>query len=159
MNADVNGGLLNYFMFVTFLWKLFVPGLIDLLASMFRSFGFSGEIHGQTKQPIWMMEMVLVCTSISLMPCHLTTVRITGNETGVIHWDYGDPEFSTCKETIQWGNHRMACLLIGTFTESSVGKRYITSNLLADDNSACSGTAFMALSYKKVFLFFFNTFR
>ena len=60
MNADVDSGLLNYFMFVAFLRKLFVPGLIDLLASMFRSFGFSGEIQGQTKQPIWMVEMVLV---------------------------------------------------------------------------------------------------
>ena len=91
----------------------------------------------------------LVCTSISLMPRHLTTVRITGNETGVICWDYGDPEFGTCKETIQWGNRRMAHLLIGTFTESSVGKRCITSNLLADNNSAYSGAAFMALSYEK----------
>jgi len=136
-------------MFVVFLQKLFVPGLIDLLASMFRSFGFSGEIQGQTKQPIQMMEMVLVYTSISLVPYHLTTVCITGNETGVICWDYGDPEFGTYKKTIQWSNHRIACLLIGTFTESSVGKHCITSNLLADDKSVCSGTAFIALSYEK----------
>ena len=51
------------------------------------------------------MEMVLVCTSISLMPPHLTTILIIENETGVIRWDYGDPDFGTCKETIQGGNH------------------------------------------------------
>jgi len=45
--------------------------------------------------------------------------------------------------------YRMARLLIGTFIESSVRKRCITSNLLADDNSACSGAVFMALSYEK----------
>jgi len=58
--------------------------------------------------------------------------------------------------------YRMARLLIGTLTESSVGKRCITSNLLADDDSACSGAVFMALSYEKpisrVFFLFFVSF-
>jgi len=47
VNADVDGGLLNYFMFVAFLAGSFVPRLIDLLASISRSFGFSGECLGQ----------------------------------------------------------------------------------------------------------------
>jgi len=48
VNAEVDGGLLNYFMFVTFLAGSFLSeGLCDLLVSMFRSFGFSGECLGQ----------------------------------------------------------------------------------------------------------------
>jgi len=44
--------------------------------------------------------------------------------------------------------YRMAGLLIGTLADFSVGKR-CTTNLLADDDSACSGAVFMALSYEK----------
>jgi len=51
------------------------------------------------------MEMALVRNLISLVLRHLTIVLIVENETGVIRLDYGDPEFGTCKETIQGGNH------------------------------------------------------
>ena len=93
--------------------------------------------------------------TISLISCHFTTVHITGNETGIIRWDYGDSEFGICKETIQWNNCRIAHLLIDTFTESLVGKYCITLNLLTDDNSAYSSSVFMALLYKKPILYVF----
>lgn len=85
------------------------------LLNYFLSFGFSGECLGQH--------------SGSDQAANLGDGNGSKNETGVIRWDYGDPQLGTCKETIQGGNHL----------------RY----WMQDGSSANSGAIFMATSYEK----------
>lgn len=85
------------------------------LRNYYQSLGFSSECLGQH--------------SGSDQAANLGDGNGYKNETAVIRWDYGDPAFGTCTETIQGGNHF----------------RYWVQN----GPKADSGAIFMALSYEK----------
>ena len=55
--------------------------------------------------------------------------RVPANQTGLLRWDYGDPNFGTCKESVNGGNHFRYWVQNGT-----------------DENS---GAYFLAASYEK----------
>ncbi|KDQ62748.1 hypothetical protein JAAARDRAFT_30658 [Jaapia argillacea MUCL 33604] len=84
------------------------------LRNYFQAVGFSSECLGQH--------------SGSDQGANLGDGNGVKNETAVIRWDYGDPAFGTCTETIQGGNHF----------------RYWVQN----GNQANSGAIFMGLSYE-----------
>ncbi|ETW81879.1 hypothetical protein HETIRDRAFT_318819 [Heterobasidion irregulare TC 32-1] len=84
------------------------------LRNYFLSFGFAGECLGQH--------------SGSDQGANLGDGNGSKNETAVIRWDYGNPTFGTCQETIQGGNHF----------------RY----WVQDGKDADSGAIFLAVSYE-----------
>ncbi|KZP18934.1 hypothetical protein FIBSPDRAFT_911537 [Athelia psychrophila] len=91
------------------------------LRNWYLSIGFSSECLGQHEGSD---------QAVDLGDGHgYQLTRVSGNETAVIRWDYGDPSLGTCKETIQGGNHF----------------RY----WVQDGPNANSGAVFMALSYEE----------
>ncbi|TFK52349.1 hypothetical protein OE88DRAFT_1657558 [Heliocybe sulcata] len=85
------------------------------LRNYYQSLGFSSECLGQH--------------SGSDQAANLGDGNGYKNETAVIRWDYGDPAFGTCTETVEGGNHF----------------RY----WVQDGPDKDSGAIFMALSYEK----------
>jgi hypothetical protein len=61
------------------------------LQNFFQSFGFGGECLGQHMG--------------SDQAANLGDGHNYVNETAEMRWDYGDPQFGTCKESIQGGDH------------------------------------------------------
>ena len=61
------------------------------LQNFFQSFGFGGECLGQHLG--------------SDQAANLGDGHGYVNETAEMRWDYGDPQFGTCKESIQGGDH------------------------------------------------------
>jgi len=61
------------------------------LQNYFESFGFGGECLGQHVGDDQQAD--------------LGDGNGLVNETAEMRWDYGDPQFGTCKETVQGGNH------------------------------------------------------
>ena len=61
------------------------------LQNFFLSFGFGGECLGQHVG--------------SDQAANLGDGHNYVNETAEMRWDYGDPQFGTCKESIQGGDH------------------------------------------------------
>ncbi len=61
------------------------------LQNFFRSFGFGGECLGQHEG--------------ANQAANLGDGNGYVNETAEMRWDYGDPQFGTCKESIQGGDH------------------------------------------------------
>ncbi|THH20045.1 hypothetical protein EW146_g1249 [Bondarzewia mesenterica] len=84
------------------------------LRNYFQSFGFASECLGQH--------------SGGDQGANLGDGDGLRNETAVIRWDYGNPTFGTCQETIEGGNHF----------------RY----WVQDGKEANSGAIFMAVSYE-----------
>ncbi|KAK2465415.1 hypothetical protein APHAL10511_002769 [Amanita phalloides] len=84
------------------------------LQNYFQSFGFGGECLGQHMG--------------ASQQANLGDGNGYLNETTEMRWDYGDPQFGTCKESIQGGDHF----------------RYWTQN----GPKANSGAIFMASSYE-----------
>ena len=61
------------------------------LQNFFQSFGFAGECLGQHEG--------------ANQAANLGDGNGYVNETAEMRWDYGDPQFGTCKESIQGGDH------------------------------------------------------
>lgn len=67
----------------------------------------SGSTRGATRAQtsVTVMAPVGGIQTVSQPYSHSHSRRFSENETAVIRWDYGNPTFGTCQETIQGGNH------------------------------------------------------
>lgn len=111
--TELNGGLINYFLYVSQSFSFF--GVLALCGDIYisRSFGFSGECLGQHSGTPDAANLgdgngygrVLFFLPPQLCFYFISHIFLTGNETSEVRWDYGDSQLGACKETIQGGNH------------------------------------------------------